>query len=102
MMLLTQSPRPRRRTAHTCLIAAVAVLAVAASVAAQQPPAPRTPWWNDPATVARMSDRVERMRAERNTRRTLMLLAMNKILTSHQRATLAARGKSLLAAPPSR
>jgi Spy/CpxP family protein refolding chaperone len=56
----------------------------------------------DDMAVIRMSNRVEQLRAKRNIRRTLMLLAMNRILTPDQREKLTARGKSLLSHPPAR
>ena len=42
----------------------------------------------DVAVVMRLSDEVEQLRAERNVRRTLMLVAMYKTLTLAQRARL--------------
>lgn len=46
----------------------------------------------DDATVMRLSDEVETLRRQRNTRRSQMLLAMYKTLTPSQRAKLAVRG----------
>jgi len=42
----------------------------------------------DAAVVMRMSEEVEHLRAQRNVRRTLMLVAMRKVLTPAQRTRL--------------
>jgi len=48
----------------------------------------------DDGTVMRLSDELESLRRQRNTRRQLMLLAMYKVLTPSQRLKLALRSES--------
>jgi Spy/CpxP family protein refolding chaperone len=52
----------------------------------------------DVAVVMRLSNEVELLRAQRNVRRALMLVAMRKALTSDQRAKLFALPRSSSAA----
>ena len=52
----------------------------------------------DVAVVMRLSDEVELLRAQRNVRRALMLVAMRKTLTSDQRAKLVELSRSSSAA----
>ena len=52
----------------------------------------------DVAVVMRLSDEVELLRAQRNVRRALMLVAMRKTLTSDQRAKLFELSRSSSAA----
>jgi Spy/CpxP family protein refolding chaperone len=48
----------------------------------------------DDATVMRLSDELETLRRQRNTRRSLMLLAMYKVLTPSQRIKLMSQYRS--------
>lgn len=54
----------------------------------------------DDATVMRLSDELETLRRQRNTRRSLMLLAMYKVLTPSQRMKLMSQYRSVPSSHP--